>query len=46
MLQKNIEREKRKHRATWQGYFTRKTPSKKEKIEKSDKKYKKSLDNE
>ena len=44
MLQKNIDKEKRKERKTWQGFYTRKTPTKKEKIEKSRKKYKKGLD--
>ena len=44
MLQKNIDRQKRKQRKTWQGLYTRKTPTKKEKIEKSLKKYRKPLD--
>lgn len=39
MLKKNIEKENRKNRKTWEGYYTRKTPTKKEKIEKSLKKY-------
>ena len=30
MLQKNIDKQKRKQRKTWVGMFTRKTPSKKE----------------
>lgn len=40
MLDKNIEKEKRKSRPTWVGYYTRKTPTKKEKEEKNQKKYK------
>ena len=45
MLQKNIDKEKRKQRKTWQGYFTRKTPTKKEKEEKNRKNIKKVLTN-
>ena len=30
MLQKNIDKQKRKDRKTWGGMFTRKTPTKKE----------------
>lgn len=41
MLQKNIDKEKRKERKTWTGYYLRKTPSKKEKMEKIVKKYSK-----
>lgn len=44
MLQKNIEKEERKNRPTWQGYYTRKTPTKKEKEEKNRKKYRKGID--
>lgn len=44
MLQKNIDKEKRKERKLWTGYYTRKTPTKKEKLEKNSKKYKKPLD--
>lgn len=44
MLQKNIEKEERKNRKTWQGYYTRKTPTKKEKEEKNRKKYRKGID--
>ena len=44
MLQKNIEKEERKNRRTWQGYYTRKTPTKKEKEEKNRKKYRKGID--
>ena len=41
MLQKNIDKEKRKERKMWTGYYSRKTPSKKEKIERIKKKYSK-----
>lgn len=44
MLAKTIEREKRKNRPLWNGYYTRKTPTKREKIEKNRKKYQKNLD--
>ena len=44
MLQKNIEKEKRKERKMWTGLYTRKTPTKKEKLEKSRKKYQKGID--
>jgi hypothetical protein len=40
MLQKNIDKQKRKNRKTWVGLYTRKTPTKKEKLERADKKYK------
>ena len=40
MLKKNIEKEERKKRKTWQGYYTRKTPTKKGKIEREERKYK------
>lgn len=30
MLQKNIDKQKRKERKTWVGLFTRKTPTKKQ----------------
>ena len=40
MLQKNIDKEKRKSRPTWVGYTPKKTPTKKEKIKKIDRKYK------
>lgn len=46
MLQKNIEKQKRKERKSWQGLYTRKTPTKAEKLEKISKKYKKPLDKE
>lgn len=39
MLQKNIDKEKRKERKTWVGLYTRKTPTKKERMEKTVKKY-------
>ena len=45
MLQKNIDKEKRKERKTWKGLYTRKTPTKKEKLEKMRKKYAKPIDN-
>ena len=44
MLQKNIEKEERKNRKTWGGYYSRKTPTKREKEEKISKKYKKGID--
>lgn len=44
MLQKNIDKEARKNRKTWQGYYSRKTPTKKEKLEKISKKYQKGID--
>lgn len=40
MLQKNIDREKRKERKTWSGLYTRKTPTKQEKMRKQERKYK------
>lgn len=44
MLQKNIEKQKRKERKTWVGLYSRRTPTKKEKEEKSRRKYKGRLD--
>lgn len=44
MLQKNIEKEKRKERPLWNGYYIRKTPTKREKLDKLAKKHKKGLD--
>lgn len=44
MLEKNIGKEKRKNRKTWQGYYTRKTPTKKEKEEKTRRKHKNGKD--
>lgn len=41
MLQKNIDREKRKERKTWTGLFTRKTPTKRERIKRIENKHKK-----
>jgi hypothetical protein len=46
MLQKNIDKEKRKNRKTWVGYYERKTPTKQEKIKKFEKKYKNHLTND
>ena len=40
MLQKNIDKQKRKERKTWVGLYTRKTPTKKELQQKIYKKYK------
>jgi hypothetical protein len=40
MLQKNIDKEKRKSRPTWVGYAPKKTPTKKEKMKKIDRKHK------
>lgn len=40
MLQKNINKEKRKKRVLWNGLFTRKTPTKKEKINRIENKHK------
>lgn len=39
MLQKNIDKQKRKQRKTWVGLFPRKTPTKTEKQEKINNKY-------
>ena len=43
MLQKNINKQKRKERKTWVGMFTRKTPTKKELQRKIIKKHKAKL---
>ena len=43
MLQKNIDKQKRKDRKTWIGMFTRKTPTKKELQAKLIKKHKAKL---
>lgn len=40
MLQKNIERQERKARETWVGYYPRRTPTKKTKLERLGKKHK------
>jgi hypothetical protein len=34
MLKKNIEKQERKQRPTWGGLYTRKTPTKQEKLDK------------
>ena len=41
MLQKNIDKEKRKQRKTWHGYRTTKTPTRKENL----KKFQKNIEN-
>lgn len=47
MLQKNIEKEERKKkRKTWVGLYTRKTPTKKEKLDRIDHKYNKRKETE
>ena len=45
MLQKNIDREKRKERATWGAYYTRSTPTRKEKERKQERKNKQKRQN-
>ena len=40
MLQKTIDKLKRKERKTWSGYTTKFTPTKKEKERKAERKYK------
>lgn len=40
MLKKNKEKEERKNRPLWNGYYTRKTPTKKERIERAERKHK------
>lgn len=40
MLDKNIEKEKRKNRPLWNGYYTRKTPTKAELLKKARNKHK------
>ena len=42
MLEKNKAKLERKNRKMWTGLYTRKTPTKKEKIRKIEKKYKES----
>lgn len=44
MLQKNIDKQARKERKTWSGYYTRKTPTKQELIKRKEKKYKNKAD--
>ena len=39
MLQKTKDKLERKNRKTWVGLYTRQTPTKKEKLEKANKKY-------
>lgn len=47
MLQKNIAKEERKKvRKTWIGLYPRKTPTKKEKLERIDRKYNKRKETE
>lgn len=41
MLEKNKKKEKQKSRPTWNGLYSRITPTKKEKEEKTEKKYRK-----
>ena len=40
MLEKNKKKEERKNRPLWNGYYTRRTPTKKERIERADRKHK------
>ena len=40
-FKKNIDKQKRKQRKLWNGYYTRVTPTKADKIDKINKKYKK-----
>ena len=40
MLQKNIEKQERRARETWVGYYPRRTPTKKTKLERQEKKHK------
>jgi hypothetical protein len=40
MLQKTKDKLERKNRKTWVGLYTRRTPTKQEKLERVDKKYK------
>ena len=44
MLEKNKAREARKSRPLWSAYYTRKTPTKAEKVKKLSKKHRKPLD--
>lgn len=47
MLAKNIEKaERRAKRKTWTGLYTRKTPTKKEKLERATKKHKRGNEND
>ena len=45
MLQKNIQKEERKKRKLWTGLYTRKTPTKKSKLDKIEKKHKNNINN-
>ena len=45
MLEKNKQRLERKKRATWVGYYSRKTPTKVERMRKSEKKHRSRWDN-
>lgn len=40
MLQKNIEKQERKNRETWVGYYPRRTPTKKTKMDRQERKHK------
>lgn len=40
MLQKNIAKQERKNRDTWVGYYPRKTPTKKELMDRQSRKHK------
>jgi len=44
MLEKNKKKLERKNRKLWNGFYTRKPPTKKEKLAKEERKLKKSLD--
>lgn len=46
MLEKNIKKEERKNRPLWNGYYTRKTPTKAELVRRQEKKYKGGKSNE
>lgn len=45
MLEKNKQKLERKKRATWVGYYSRKTPTKVERMRKSEKKHRGRWDN-
>lgn len=40
MLEKNRKREERKNRPLWNGFYTRSTPTKKERIARNERKHK------
>ena len=46
MLQKNIDKEKRKERKTWQPFYSRKTKTKKEALLSEERKHKKRSEDE